>query len=348
MTEVTVFPAIRATMARQSGLITRLQALAHGLTDLQLLHLVRSGAWVRVRRGAYVDAELWATLDPYRGRPRLVGRAARLFFDGPYPMSHDSAAHELGLGLLRPRRELVHVTRPGVKGRRHEFGVKHHRAPYSPAQVMVVDGVPVLDPARTACDITREHGLEAGVVVADQVLRRGIPRHRLAAAAVPMRSWRHVTLVRAAIDLANPGAASPGESLLRLVVEGLGIGEIDCQFPIYALGRTNYADLRVGRHLFEFDGRVKYLDPAHGGVADRPTEQVLVDERRRELALCAQGFGMSRVVWSDLHPDRRAALCARLLAEFAVSRQRFGTTLTPELLANARRARDIDDRRRAG
>ena len=34
----------------------------------------------------------------------------------PHVMSHDSAARALGIPMLRPARELSHITRPGVGG----------------------------------------------------------------------------------------------------------------------------------------------------------------------------------------------------------------------------------------
>ena len=43
--------------------------------------------------------------------------------------------------FLRPRRELVHITRPDVRGSRTEHGVKHHGATYRDDQVVEVGGI---------------------------------------------------------------------------------------------------------------------------------------------------------------------------------------------------------------
>lgn len=333
-------PFVRSIMAGQSGLITLGQATEAGLTDRDVQRLVRVGEWGRVRRGVYVDADEWSSLDPYRGRPRLLGRAACLLMKGDFVLSHDSAAHELGLGILRVGPAYVHVTRRGARGGRAEQGVMHHRASFAEDQVVLVDGQRVLGPARTVADLARQYGLFAGVVAADQALRHRLATPaQLGAAAAAMAGWRNVTVVREAVRLARPGADTPGESLLRLAVLELGIGEPDCQFPVPVGHSVGFVDLRVGRHLFEFDGRLKYVSRSAGGVADRPVEQVLREERRRQQEICQLGFGMSRVTWAELQPPNRAATVRRLAEEYEVTRARFGVELPAWLVEFAAQQR---------
>ena len=143
----------------QHGLITRRQALAAGFDDRDLRRLVSSGAWIRLRRGVYVDRELWVSLDPYRAQPLLRVRAARLVLRCQHVVSHDSAAIAHGIGVPDPVRALVHVTRKKVHGDAVRTGVKHHLAPYGEGQVRIVDGLPVLDLARTALDLAKGVGV---------------------------------------------------------------------------------------------------------------------------------------------------------------------------------------------
>lgn len=86
-----------------------------------------------------------------------------------------------------------------------------------------------------------------------------------------------------------------------MVIE-LDVGVPETQYVVREGSRWAAADVRVGRHLFEFDGRVKYLGRDRGGVADRPVEDVLWDEKLREdwLRRADGGYDVSRVVWSDL------------------------------------------------
>ncbi|QIG45600.1 hypothetical protein G5V58_25220 [Nocardioides anomalus] len=80
----------------------------------------------------------------------------------------------------------------------------------------------------------------------------------------------------------------------------------------------------MGRHLVEFDGRVKYQ---RGGLADRPVEDVVWEEKRRQDWLCGFKLGMSRLVWDDVRPgawDRTRTWLAR---EVLDTRARFGTSI---------------------
>ena len=171
--------------------------------------------------------------------------------------------------LLLPDPFMPHITRPGVLGSRTKSGVKHHKAVFHPRQVLQVNGFLVLDHARTAVDIAREHGSPHGVVACDAALRLGAVVGQLERALLPMRNWPHVKRARAAVDLADPGAESLGETLARMLVEELGIGRPQTQFGITDGRREAWCDLRVGRHVFEFDGRIKYQRRQDGGVATR-------------------------------------------------------------------------------
>ena len=161
-----------------------------------------------------------------------------------------------------------------------------------------------------------------------------------------MWCWPGSTQVRSAIELADAGAETPGETLLRILIRELGIGEPDTQFPVWADGRVAWTDIRVGCHVFEFDGRLKYRQVEEGGVARKPAGDVVWEERKRERAVCAEGLGMSRVIWDELFGHERARLKKRLLAEYDVTLARFGDELPPHLAESAARLRAERARRR--
>jgi len=245
----------------------------------------------------------------------------------PHVMSHDSAALALGMGILR-RPELVHVTRPHVIGSRTHFGVKHHGAVYHPDQVVTIGGIDVLNPARTAVDIGREHGELAGVVACDAALRLGVRRTDLVRAHEPMRNWPHIIRARRAVELADPGAETVGETLLRMLVLGLGIGPVQTQFELREGSRSARCDMRVGRHIFEFDGRVKYRRRAEGGVADRSPDDVLWEEKLRQDWVCGFKLGMSRVTYAELWEPEKSRTKIRLRREFDSTCARFGRDIS--------------------
>jgi hypothetical protein len=334
--------------SKQGGLVTRRQAMGAGYTERELRTLTAvHGPWVVVRRGVYAERVLWDSLTGYDDRASLRDLAAHLAMATDHLMSHDSAARALGIPMLKPVHELSHITRYGVGGSRTERGVKHHLTRLGLLGTTEVNGMPVTSPARTAVDLAREHGYETGVVACDRFLQTGGVRADLLAVLGTMRCWPGSTQVRAAISLADPGAETPGETLLRLLLIELGIGAPDTQFPVRIGHRVAWTDVRVGCHIFEFDGRLKYRRQGEGGVADRPVDEVLWEERTRERAVCAEGLGMSRVIWDELFGRERARLKQRLLSEYAVTLARFGDVLPPHLVESAARLRADRARRRS-
>lgn len=320
-------PAISAHMSRQHGLVTRRQALAAGMPAETVDRLVRQGSWTVVRRGVYAETQLVLATTGRRERRLLLDRAACLRITRPFLRSHDTAAYELDLDILPPADPMTHVTRPRVVGSHLRHGVKHHLAPYLPHQVVDVDGLPCLDRARSALDIAREHGDPAGVVAVDSARRHGVTLDQLCAAATAMWSWPGKTRVDEAIDLSSPGADSLAETLGRLLVEELGHGRPETQFGLTSGGTTVWCDLRLGRHVFEVDGRAKYRPVELGGLAVEPPEEVLWREKRRQDFVTGFKLGMSRIVWLDLRGARRRDALARLGREYLDTCSRFGTSI---------------------
>jgi len=320
-------PRILATMARQWGLITTDQAREVGLTDRQIDGLLASGSWLAVRRGVYAQRATWDSWDEFTGRPLARAHAAHLAMWADHVMSHDSAALELGMAILAATPEMVHITRPNARGGRSEYGVKHHVARYLPEQVLELDGIKVLDHARTAVDIGREHGFTHGIVACDSAMRMGVPREELRDVVQQMRCWPGIVPARHAVEFADPRAESVGESLARILVTELGLGEVEPQFGLVIDGQDVRCDLRVGRHIFEFDGRAKYRPAEEGGLAIKSPDDVVWDEKQRQTKVCGVGLGMSRLVWADFWGLRRDQAKARLHREYAVTKARFGESL---------------------
>ena len=321
-------PDIQRTLDRQHGLITRAQFLDTGHTREHLKGLLRTGQLVTVRRGVYMPRDLWTTLDPYVGRQRTRARAAHLQMGRAHVLSHDSAGDELGLAMLRPDRELIHVTRRGVRGGRVEHGIKHHLAPYRPDQVVVVDGIPVLEPARTAVDVAREHGLIPGVVAMDSARQLGVTESDLWAATAPMHHWPEVTVVRAAILKSDAGAESVNETLGRMLLDELGIGPVETQFELRDETGRARCDMRVGRHVFECDGHKKYLPAERGGLAVVDPDRVVWKEKQRQDWVIGFRLGVSRLVWADYWGRRREIAKARIAREYAATCAAYGTDIS--------------------
>ncbi len=330
MRDAQLRPPLAAVARQQQGLVTRAQALASGYSAIEVRRLTETGAWTTVRRGVFTVGADWQAV-PERDRDWLRDVAAHLTMTRPHLLSHDSAARAWGLPVLA-RTGLSHVTRPGVGGSRTEHGVKHHLSRVDPARTAQVGDIPVTGLARTGLDIAREHGFAAGVVTLDAVRRLHAPHLEFLAELALMRSWPGVTQARAAFAFSDGGAESPGESLTRIAVAELGVGSPVTQFAVEVDGWPAWCDVRVGCHVFEFDGRLKYRRPEDGGVASRAPEEIVWQEKLRENAIRRHGLGVSRIVWSELFGAARPRLLARLADEYATTVRRFGTTL-PEPLA---------------
>lgn len=326
-------PEISARLEQPPHLVTRQQALAAGMSAREVDRLVRVGVWVAVWRGVYATADHVASLATRSARQRLHDDAVTACTRLEHVRSHDSAAVVWSLAVPLPAEPVTHLTVPvPVTARsrpqrcRSSRGVKHHLAPYGVADLpTVVDGVPVLGLARTAVDLAREHDLPTGVAAVDGALHAGVTRGELTAVTERMNCWPNINRVRQAIDLGDGGAESLGESLARLLVLRLGRGRPQTQFGLSRDGRTAFADLRIGRHLFEFDGRMKY----HRGFGDgRSAEQVVWDEKVRQDWFCSYQLGMSRLVWADVTGPGTTAALSRLEREVAYTEARFGSDIS--------------------
>lgn len=337
--------ALAAALASHDHLVTLEVITRAGFSHAELTNLVRRGHLVRVRHSVYTSATRWEQAESTPERELLRARAASLTMIEPHVLSHDSAAYALGMSFLAPLVPMIHVTRHRVLGSRSRTGIKHHAAPYAPELVVRTPHGPVLDLARTACDIAREHGPRTGLTACDSAMRLGATRPQLEAAAAAMRSWAGVTSVRQAIANADPGAENPAESLTRLLVTETGFGVPDTQFPVRLGEAVAWCDVRIGRHVVEFDGRLKYRRRDQGGVATDDPGDVAWAERRRESAIIAAGFGVSRVAWDDLLARNWERTRARLTAEIATTKGRSGMELEPAMeafavrMGSARRAR---------
>ncbi|MBV6727636.1 type IV toxin-antitoxin system AbiEi family antitoxin domain-containing protein [Nocardioides daeguensis] len=319
---------VAAQMSAQWGLVTRCQAREAGMAGHQVDSLVRSGAWVAVRRGVYAEKSYVESLTAAVQRRVLADRAASLRIADPHVLSHHSSAHLQQLDVLHEREPITHVGRPGIVGAHLRHGVKHHLAPYGLDQVVEVDGVRALDAARTSLDIAREHGYLQGLVAADSALRTGATRADLERAAAAMTHWPQVTVVREVVASASPLTDSIAESLGRDFVTELGYGVPQSQFGLTADGRTAWCDLRLGRHFFEIDGRVKFRPVDVGGFSEKSPEETLWDEKLRQDFVTGFKTGMSRLTWDDFFGGQRRVALERCRREFLDTCARFGTDIS--------------------
>ncbi len=152
-------------------------------------------------------------------------------------------------------------------------------------------------------------GIAAGVAAADAALFAGqVTGKDLEVALRVARLGPGRADARAAVELADGLAESPGESWARVLFLSLGLPTVEPQVEIRDargkfVGRVDFL-FRAQRTIVEFDGLVKY--------AGADGRQALVEEKRREDALRSLGYQVVRLTWRDLHD---AALVERLINE---------------------------------
>ncbi|QEW02075.1 hypothetical protein [Microbacterium lushaniae] len=262
---------------------------------------VRSGAVVRIRHGAYIDAGRWDAASSEE-RTRLRTRAFVRACASPPVIAFTSAAAEWDLPGFRVRDDRVHTLDPGAHPARSRADVFRHSGPLPPEDVEVRDGILVTSLPRTIADVIRMVSVEAAVAYFDAALRvvawRGHGLYDLTAAEAfragiharldAMPGARGIRQARFVTDFADGRAQLPGESVSRLWMQRLGVPAPILQLEVLlAGGRRAYPDFAwpMLRRFGAFDGDGKYLDPAMArGLSVR---DVLRTQRTRESELCA-------------------------------------------------------------
>lgn len=176
----------------------------------------------------------------------------------------------------------------------------------------------------TAVNLARSQQFEDALIPLDAALRSGAHSESLRACASELAGGHGMRHLARAVSCADGSSESPLESVSRGVMLncGLQLPELQTEIP------TSHGRFRVDfywpqfRLIGEADGRVKYTD------AD-----VLWQEKRRQLALEAQGYQVMRWSWEDITTGRNqwlVQLRALLGAKTSANRH---TSLLPAMRA---------------
>jgi hypothetical protein len=286
-----------------------------GLNDRAVTRRIREEGLVRLRRGAYASPEVWSACDEV-GRFGLVGRAVLRQAVAHVVLSHSSALVEYGAPLWGFDLSVVHVTRTdGLSGRRGADLVQH-QGRMGPGDLVVLNGVPVMNPARAALECATLVGLEAALCVTNFLLHsRLMTMKELIAQYVDMENWPDTRPIELLLRLADPRFESIGESRFFFCCFQQGLPAPQLQYPIRdangrVVFRVDFAWPELGVFL-EFDGKVKYEKLLKEG--ERASDVVL-RERDLERIICQlTGWRCIRIIWADLADPAR--LAAKIRAE---------------------------------
>jgi very-short-patch-repair endonuclease len=281
----------------------------HGIEERQITAAVRHKILHRLRRGIYVSEEYWRAQKPWDQHVLMI-KAHHAASDGNLVYSHASAARLWGLHIWNVPPE-IHVIQRGRRGEKSAgTGVVRHTHQVPDRDVRILDGgIRVTSRERTVLDCARALRFEPAVVIADSALQRGASLERMHELADAAPRSRFLTRVRQVLDTVDGRSESAGETRLRLKLRSWNFPPPVLQHEIRTAEGTYRADFAWPglKLIFEFDGDSKYR-------AYHPTDQVILDERKRETRLMEDGWTIVRVRWS--HFDDDDALRQRLVRKY--------------------------------
>jgi hypothetical protein len=197
--------------------------------------------------------------------------------------------------------EIVHSNRNPLPGLR----VRGDRP--EDDEVVLIDGVPVTTPARTALDLGCWYPIDEAVAAIDALVRAtGLRMGEVESLVQRYPGRRGIDLARTAIDLVDGGAQSPKETWLRLLLVRAGLPRPQTQIPVEDETGEPFAYLDMGW------GDVKVAAEYDGEEHRTDRRRYAWDIRRRER-LERLGWIVIRVVAGD----RPAEIIRRVRAALA-------------------------------
>lgn len=310
-------PELAAVAARNGGPFTRRQALQAGYSASQIRQRLRSGEWIVLRRGIYVETALWAATDnDLPARHALAVAAAQLATARAAAGSHHSAAIVHGFELLTVPADCVSLTSERAAGSARGAVIPGSDsvavpAGAGPAAVRIAAaalpthhlartrGVLLTSPTRTVVDLAREVSFREAVVAADSALnRQSTYASALRVVLLDCCGWPGVENAVRVVEFADKRAESVLESVARVVFHEAGLPRPRLQVLI-GDSRSPLAEADFywpeQRTIGLADGRIKYAAAtSRYGRADDPYAEKRVRERLEDLGFQVVPFG-----WDD-------------------------------------------------
>lgn len=186
-------------------------------------------------------------------------------------------------------------------------GVITRNEAFAVDETTTVAGIPVTTPVRTLFDLGRHLPRNEAVTRIDALLWTG----RVSVAEVQPLIARYplapgLSALRTALDLADAGAESPRETLLRLLLTDAGMRPESTQIKVYQGGKIvakldmGWDDLKIG---IQYDGRHHQSDRGQ-----------YVRDQQINRTLEAKGWIIIRVIAEDTADDILARVAAALLS----------------------------------
>lgn len=277
------------------GIIRKDAARDVGRSDRDVLRAVRSNELTTLEPGMYALTESLPEYDVADAIYLL--RCIAASGESHLPLTHESAAAVHGLELLAPDHERVHFAKERRGGGR-STRYRHVHSGLPDDSVVVVNGLPVSNLARTAVDVAAGRPFPQALAAVDGALRLGLMTAEITA-ELSRRTVRGAAVVVAALRYGDGRSANPGESWGRaqMIEARLPLPDLQCEFLLRD-GRTVYTDYGWDDRLVgEFDGLRKYCRDLKPG---QNAEDAVVAEKIREDRLRDLVGDVARWIHADL------------------------------------------------
>jgi hypothetical protein len=176
--------------------------------------------------------------------------------------------------------------------RRRTSGITVWAVAIDDDEIQLIDGMRVTTPARTAVDLACRYPVDTAVAAIDALARAT----RLKVLDIELAAERHpgrhgLGPARKAIRLVDPGAESPRETRLRLLIVRAGYPSPETQLPVYNEYSVLIGEVDMGwRHL--------QIAVEYEGAHHRNPERFAKDLRRIR-AMTEAGWNVIRVTAQD-------------------------------------------------
>lgn len=274
---------------------TRSRLLDAGVSAYTIRRRLAEGSLFELRQGIYVEGKIARELTPWERADLCILAYSLRNPDALF--SHQSAASLYRLPLIRPVSQ-VHVYGRG-KSRGKVLGVQKHFPRERSSAHSLVLGRRVTDIETTLLDCASTLPKTDAVVLADAALHGQMISYETLQECFLAYRGRNSSIVHAVGREVSALSESPGESLVRLLLQRMGI-EFEEQRWFETATRRYRVDFYLPQYdiVVEFDGAVKYQN---FGSPD----SVVMEERIRETELQNLGLLVYRVRWNEVftHPE---------------------------------------------
>ncbi|HCB04885.1 MAG TPA: hypothetical protein PLZ93_12165 [Nocardioides sp.] len=278
-----------------------------GWNDRGIADQLKRGIWVRPRRGAYLDAGTWKTLDA-AGRHVIRTRAVVKQANTGVAVSHASAVPWWGGPIWDLDLGHVHTTRLDGRLGRKEAGVHQHCGSLQEGDLAVVHGHQVTTPARVALEVSTIASMEASLVVLNDFLHRKLttPQAVRERYERSIDLWPNTRATELVVRLGDPRISSVLETRFCFFCFRARLPMPVPQYEVrtpdgHLVAVLDFAWPDLGAYV-ETNGRAKYLQLLK---PDQEPGEVVERERRRDELV--QGLTRMRgmhVSWTDLNAPR--------------------------------------------